>query len=151
MSHACHVYRGLEPLKKYVSLSLIAFANSKDSDAPVLKLSQSLFYYNLQSEQHLNSVGVRRQIGLKIVGTLSVYFTKNVSCGYSSRVGSQTVLGRFINLLGVKLSFTLERVASNEYPLQTFSLVSIGFDLVPSGLYCKDILARLSDNRGILR
>ena len=31
-------------------------------------------------------------------------------------------LGRFINLLGVKLSFILERAASNEYPLQKFSL-----------------------------
>ena len=37
---------------------------------------------------------------------------------------------RFINLLWVKLSFTYERAASNEYPLQTFSLlVSIGLDL----------------------
>ena len=65
-----------------------------------------------------------------MVETLSVYFTKNVSCEYSSHGGSQTVLGRFINLLRVKLSFTLERAASNEYPLQTFSLlVSIGLDL----------------------
>ena len=70
------------------------------------------------SEQHLNNVGVRRRIGLKIVETLSVYFKKNVSCVYSS----QNVLGCFINLLRVKLSFTLERAASNEYPLQTFSL-----------------------------
>ena len=30
--------------------------------------------------------------------------------------------GCFFNLLRVKLSFTLERAASNEYPLQTFSL-----------------------------
>ena len=65
-----------------------------------------------------------------MVETLSVYFTKNVSCEYSSHAESQTVLGRFINLLRVKLSFTLERVASNEYPLQTFSLlVSFGLDL----------------------
>ena len=50
---------------------------------------------------------------------------------------------------GIKLSFTLERAASNEYPLQTFSLrnkkialwVSIALDLVPNSLYCKDILA----------
>ena len=75
------------------------------------------------SEQHLNNVGVRRRIGLKIVETLSVYLKKNVSCVYSSRrYGSQNVLGCFINLLRVKLSFTLERAASNEYPLQTFSL-----------------------------
>ena len=74
------------------------------------------------SEQHLNNVGVRRRIGLKIVETLSVYFKKNVSCVYSSRYGSQNVLGCFINLLRVKLSFTLERAASNEYSLQTFSL-----------------------------
>ena len=74
------------------------------------------------SEQHLNNVGLRRRIGLKIVETLSVYFKKNVSCVYSSRYGSQNVLGCFINLLRVKLSFTLERAASNEYPLQTFSL-----------------------------
>ena len=74
------------------------------------------------SEQHLNNVGVRRRIGLKIVETLSVYFKKNVSCVYSSHYGSQNVLGCFINLLRVKLSFTLERAASNEYPLQTFSL-----------------------------
>ena len=72
------------------------------------------------SEQHLNKVGVRRQIGLKIVETLSVYFKKHVSCDYSSRAGSQNVLGRSINLLRVKLPFTLERAASNEYPLQTF-------------------------------
>ena len=26
--HACHVNRGLEPLKNYASLSLIAFANN---------------------------------------------------------------------------------------------------------------------------
>ena len=82
------------------------------------------------SKQHLNNVGVRRRIGLKIVETLSGYFTKSVSCEYSSRAGSQTVLGRFINLLRVKLSFTLERVATNEYPLQPFSLlVSIDLDL----------------------
>ena len=84
-----------------------------------------------KSEQHLSNVGVRRRIGLKIVETLSVYFTKNViNCEYSSHAGSQTLLGRFINLLRVKLSFKLERAASNEYPLQTFSLfVSIGLDL----------------------
>ena len=70
----------------------------------------------------MNNVGVRRRIGLKIVETLSVYLKKNVSCVYSSRYGSQNVLGCFINLLRVKLSFTLERAASNEYPLQTFSL-----------------------------
>ena len=74
------------------------------------------------SEQHLNKVGVRRRTGLKIVETLSVYFKKKVSCEYSSHAGSQDVLGRFINLLRVKLSFTLERAASNEYPLQTFTL-----------------------------
>ena len=100
------------------------------------------------NEQHLNSVGVRRRIDINIVETLSVYFTKkNVSCGYSSRAGSQHVFGRFINQLRVKLSFTLERAASNEYPLQTFSLrnkkmalwVSIGLDLVRNSLYCKDI------------
>ena len=39
--HACHVYRGLD-----ASLSLIAFANSKYSDEPVLKRSQRLFCYN---------------------------------------------------------------------------------------------------------
>ena len=86
-----------------------------------------------KSEQHLYYVGVRRRIGLKIVETLSVYFAKNViSCEYmySSHARSQTVLNGFINLLRVKLSFTLERAASNEYPLQTFSLlVSIGLDL----------------------
>ena len=73
-------------------------------------------------EQHLNKVGVRRRTGLKIVETLSEYFKKNVSCEYSLRAGSQDVLGRFFNLLRVKLSFTLERAASNEYPLQTFTL-----------------------------
>ena len=53
--HACHVYRGLEPLKNYVSLSLIEFANSKDSDEPVLNRSQSLFCYNLPSmEVHVD-------------------------------------------------------------------------------------------------
>ena len=41
--HACHVYRGLEPLKNYASLALIAFANSKDSDEPVLKISKLLY------------------------------------------------------------------------------------------------------------
>ena len=74
------------------------------------------------SEQHLINVGVRRHIGLKIVETLSVYFKKNVSCEYPSPAGSQNVLGRFINLLRLKLSFTLEIAASKEYPLQTFSL-----------------------------
>ena len=51
------------------------------------------------------------------------------------------------------MSFTLERAASNEYPLQTFSLrnkkialwVSIALDLVLNSLYCTFILA--SDNR----
>ena len=53
--HACHVYSGLEPLKNYVSLSLFAFTNSKDSDEPVLKRSQSMFCYNLQSmEVHVD-------------------------------------------------------------------------------------------------
>ena len=53
--HACHVYRVLEPLENCASLSLIAFANSKDSDKPVLKRSQSLFCYNLQSmEVHVD-------------------------------------------------------------------------------------------------
>ena len=50
---------------------------------------------------------------------------------------------------GIKLSFTLERAVSNEYPLQTFSLrnkkialwVSIALDLVLNSLYCKDIPA----------
>ena len=45
--HGCHVYRGLEPLKIYASLLLIAIANSKDPDKPVLKRHQ--FCYNLQS------------------------------------------------------------------------------------------------------
>ena len=53
--HACHVYRGLEPLKNCASLSLIAYANSKDSNEPVLKPSQSLLCYNLQSmEEHVD-------------------------------------------------------------------------------------------------
>ena len=51
--------------------------------------------------------------------------------------------------MGIKLSVTLERTASNEYPLQTFSLrnkkialwVSIALDLVLNSLYCTDILA----------
>ena len=75
------------------------------------------------------------KISLHIVETAFLYILKNVSCGYSSRAG-QNVLGRFINLLKVKLPFTLERAASNEYPLQTFSLrnkkislwVSIGLE-----------------------
>ena len=74
----------------------------------------------------------------------------------SSRA-DRNVLGRLINLLRVKLSFTLERAASKEYPLQTFSLrnkkialsVSIGLDLVLNSLYCTDILA--SDNRGNMK
>ena len=69
---------------------------------------------------------------------------------YSSRAASQHVLGRYINLLRVKLSFTLERAASNEYPLQKFSLrnkkialwVSIGLELALNSLYCRDILER---------
>ena len=53
--HVCHVFRVLEPLDNCVSLSLIAFANSKDSDKPVLKRKQSLFCYNLQSmEVHVD-------------------------------------------------------------------------------------------------
>ena len=43
--HTCHIYCGLEPLQNYASLSLIAFANTKDSDKPVIK--RSLFCYNL--------------------------------------------------------------------------------------------------------
>ena len=68
------------------------------------------------------------KISLHIVETAFLYILKNVSCGYSSRAG-QYVLGSFINLLKVKLSFTLERAASNEYPLQTFSLRN-GYPLV---------------------
>ena len=41
--------RVLEPLENCTSFSLIAFANSKDSDEPVLKRNQSLFGYILQS------------------------------------------------------------------------------------------------------
>ena len=53
--HACHVYRVLEPLENCASLSLIAFANSKDSGEPVLKRNQSLFCYNAQSmEVHVD-------------------------------------------------------------------------------------------------
>ena len=87
---------------------------------------------------------------------------KNVSCEYSSRTESQNVLGRFINLIRVRLfvcldtganllrnqglSFTLERAASNEYPLHTFYLrnkkialwVSTGPNLVLNRLYCKN-------------
>ena len=104
------------------------------------------------SEQHLNSVGVRRRIGLKIVETAFLYISrKNLSCGYSSHA-CQNVLGRFINLLRVKPPFTLERADSYENPLQKFSLrnrkkalwVFIGLDLVLNSLYCRDILA--SDN-----
>ena len=55
MFHAYHVYHGLESLENYASLSLIAFANSKDSDEPVLKRRQRLFCYNLQSmEVHVD-------------------------------------------------------------------------------------------------
>ena len=54
------------------------------------------------------------KICLHIVETAFLYILKNVSCGYSSRAG-QNVLGRFINLLKVKLAFILERAASNEY------------------------------------
>ena len=55
MFHACHVYYGLEPRENYPSLLLIAFANSKDLDEPVLKRSQCLFCYNLQSmEVHVD-------------------------------------------------------------------------------------------------
>ena len=61
-------------------------------------------------------------------------------------------LGRLINLLRVKLSFTLERAASYEYTLKKNSLrnkkkalwVFIGLDLVLNSLYCRDTLA--SDN-----
>ena len=75
----------------------------------------------------------------------------------NSSLADHNVLGRFINMLRVKLSFILERAASNEYsheyPLQKFSLgnmkialwVSIGLDLVPNSLYCTDMLA--SDNQ----
>ena len=53
--HACHVYRGLEPLKTVPAYHLFAFANSKDSDEPVLMCSQSLFCYNPQSmEAHVD-------------------------------------------------------------------------------------------------
>ena len=73
------------------------------------------------SEQHLNNVRVRRRIGLKIVKTLSVYFTKKCKLWVLITCLITKCLGRFINLVRVKLSFTLERVASNEYPLQTYS------------------------------
>ena len=80
----------------------------------------------------INNVGVRRQIGLKIVETLSVYFTKNCKLWVHKLITCLITkcLGRFINLLGVKLSFTLERAASNEYPLQTFSLKNKKYPLV---------------------
>ena len=47
--------RVLEPLENCASLSFIAFANSKDSDEPVLKRNQRMFCYNLQSmEVHVD-------------------------------------------------------------------------------------------------
>ena len=47
--------RVLEPLENCANLSLIAFANSKDSDEPILKRNQSLFGYSLQSmEVHVD-------------------------------------------------------------------------------------------------
>ena len=110
------------------------------------------------SGQHLNNVGVRLRIGLNIVETAFLYISrKNVSCATHQVPTKMFSVVSFINLLRVQLSFTLERAASNEYPLQLFSLrnkkmalwVSIGLDLVPSSLYCKDILA--SDNRGKIR
>ena len=107
------------------------------------------------SEQHLNKVGVRRRIGIKIVEPLSVYLKKKCKLWVLITCRITKCFGRFSNLLRVKLSFTLERAASNEYPLQTFSLRNkkkrVGYPLflVRSSLYCKDILA--SENRGIWR
>ena len=69
------------------------------------------------SEKHLNSVVVRRQIDLNIVGTLSVYFTKK-----------KRKLQTF-SLRNKKIALW----------------VSIGLDMVLNSLYCRDILA--SDNR----
>ena len=60
----CHVFRVLEPLKNCASSSLIAFANSKDSDKPVLKRNQSLFCYNPQSmEVHVDQSSLLAQLG----------------------------------------------------------------------------------------
>ena len=74
------------------------------------------------SEQHLNKVGVRRRICLKIADTISVYFKKKFKLWVFITCRITKCLGRFIYLLRVKLSFTLERAATNEYSLQTFSL-----------------------------
>ena len=101
------------------------------------------------SGQHLNCVEVRLRIAFLYI------LRKNVSC-VTHHVPTKMFWVVPLICYGYMYKAVihrLERTASNEYPLQTFSLrnkkielwVSIALDQVLNSLYCKDILA--SDNR----